>query len=215
MTMAVPVHADDCAGRCSLWVGTGTPVCQPFPCACAATKAAAPDWGKLHCWWTKRGTEIITSRCPCWGDKRDGKPGGCCVHHSANPRYAPPPPPRGVDDLDVADYVEWDRPAAKPVDIEELWFDPEVEFAPFIPRWTRAEMTCECPTPWDASKAVKGWHCCDCHGHFSSYSVGEQHRKRWTEPCRDPAGICDVDTGRPLMRQAGVDVWSLAYPTAA
>jgi hypothetical protein len=214
VTLAAEVrHADDCEGRCSLW-GIGTPTCMPYPCQCAKTKAAAPDWGKLHCWWVKRGTDIITSRCPCWGDRRDGKPGACCAHHSANPRYAPPRPPRPLDDLNVADLVEWERPAAKRVDIEDLWWDPEVEYAPYIPRWTREELTCPCATPFDQQKPARGWHCASCHHDFASFGVGEVHRRRWTEPCRPPETVVDVDTGFPLLRQGADGVWTAAYPTA-
>jgi hypothetical protein len=111
---------------------------------------------------------------------------------------------------------DWDRPAPR-VDVGQLdWnnFDPEVEHSPYERRWKPEELTCGCATPWDGVKAARGWHCCDCHAHFKSYAVGEVHRRRWTEPCRAPETIIDVDTGRPLMYQGADGVWGPLYPTA-
>lgn len=83
------LHADGCDGTCGVWLAAGTPTCRPYPCRCAETRATAPGWliqrGDVTCWWMKAGR--IRSRCPCWGTPRDGRPGDCCAHHSANPRY--------------------------------------------------------------------------------------------------------------------------------
>jgi hypothetical protein len=124
-------------------------------------------------------------------------------------------PQTGVEVAEESlDYL---GPAVIPVIDVSLWLelptDPEAEHGTYERRWTREELTCPCPTPWDASKTVKGWHCTQdgCHQNFTSYSVGELHRRRWTEPCRDPGGIRDVDTGAYLMRQAADGVWSIAY----
>lgn len=210
----VEQHAPDCDGRCTLWFGIGTRTCVPYPCQCAKTKANRPEWARERCWWIQKTTGRTVSRCPCWGQSRDGgRPGSCCAHHSANPRYAPPPPPVTLDDLDLAPLVEWERPP--PVDAALYdWSDPEEEFRPYERLWTREESTCPCVTPFDQDKRVTGWHCTDCHTDFKSYSVGEQHRKRWTEPCRPPEEIRDVDTGDPLMYQDGSGVWGLLYPSA-
>lgn len=210
-----PEHADHCDGRCSLWLGTGTPLCLPSPCRCAQAKAARPDWATT-CWWIKKATGRPTSRCDCWGRERvPGLPGGCCAHHPGNPRYAPPPEPVTLDDLDIAPLVDWERPARVDAALYD-WTDPEEEFGPYEPLWAAAERTCDCPTPWDGKKGAKGWHCSadDCHQHFTSYAVGEVHRRRWTEPCRPPHAIVDIDTGAPLMYQGADGVWGPLYPTA-
>lgn len=212
-------HAPDCDGRCSPWLAVGKPTCLPYPCQCFAYRASRPEWGRERCWWVKRNTERTVSGCPCWGQPRDGKPGTCCVHHSANPRYAPPPPPPTLDDLDVAPLLDdWDRPAPR-VDAGLLdWngFDPEVEYASYERLWAPEELTCDCLTPFDQDRRPTGWHCAGegCHQNFKSYAVGAVHRRRWTEPCRPPWTIVDVDTGQALMYQDGKGVWGLLYPTA-
>jgi hypothetical protein len=121
---------------------------------------------------------------------------------------------RTLDDLDIAPYVEWDRPAA-PGDVSLLdWnnFDPEIEHSPYVRRWTAEELTCPCPTPWAKTSAAV--HCTSCHVNWANPATMGQHRKTWWEPCRAPDAIVDVDTGRPLMRQGADGVWSAAYPTA-
>lgn len=216
-----PEHDSWCSGRCGLWAGTNTPACQPYPCRCNAYKAKKPAWGRDRCWWVKKTTGRTISECPCWGQVRNDKPASCCVHHPANPRYAPPPAPRSLDDLDVAPLLDFDRDhdRGRPVvDVALLdWngFDPEVEHAPYERRWAAAELTCGCPTPFDEQKPARGWHCASCCSNFTSYAVGEVHRRRWTEPCRPPDTVRDVDTGFALLRQGADGVWSAAYPTAA
>lgn len=212
-------HARWCSGGCDRWIGTGAPTCLPDPCRCNAYRASKPEWARERCWWTRRGTDRIVSECPCWGRSRtEGLPGSCCAHHSANPRYAPPPAPRSLDDLDVAPLLDdWDRPAPR-VDVALLdWngFDPEVEHSPYERLWAPEELTCGCPTPFDHDKRSTGWHCAGCCTNFKSYAVGEVHRRHWTQPCRDPQGIVDVDTGAPLMYQDGKGVWGPLYPSAA
>ncbi len=204
-------HADDCDGRCGTWLVGGNFLCQPL-CVCAVTRKNRPKWAQELCWWVVKTTGRTTSRCPCWGADRTRLPAGCCSWHPDNPRYAAPRPPVTLDDLDVAPLVEWECPARVDAALYD-WSDPEEEFGEFERRWTRDELHCSCPTPWDASKVAKGWHCCDCHNSFTSYGVGEVHRRRWTEPCRDPADVRDVDTGFPLLRQGADGVWSAAYPS--
>lgn len=205
-----PEHARWCSGGCDRWLGSGAPTCLPAPCVCRKTRADRPQWAKDQCWWPHKLTGRPTAKCPCWGSKRDGKPGHCCAHHSANPFYAPPVPLRGLDDLDVAPLVVW-VPEHVPKDLDELWFDGEIEFPEYERRYQPEELTCPCVLPWDGKGAK--WHCCDCHQSFASYGVGEVHRRRWTEPCRDPADIVDIDTGRPLMYQGADGVWGALYPT--
>jgi hypothetical protein len=212
------VHGPDCIGVCSRWVGLGTRTCLPTPCQCNTYRASKPAWGRERCWWIKRNTDRTVSACPCWGRKRaDSLPAACCSWHPANPHYAPPPP-RTADDLDVAPLLDdWDRPGPR-VDVGQLdWnnFDPEVEHSPYARRWKPEELTCGCATPWDGVKAARGWHCSGegCHANFKSYAVGEVHRRRWTEPCRAPETIRDVDTGHPLMYQGADGVWGPLYPT--
>lgn len=206
-------HAPNCDGRCSPWLAIDAPSCQPYPCQCAKTKANRPEWADSSCWWIKKTTGRTVSRCPCWGMLRDGRPGACCAHHSANPRYALPPAPTTLDDLDVAPLVDWERPQRVDAALYD-WSDPEEEFQPYERMWAPEDTTCPCVTPFDQDKRVTGWHCVSCHENFKSYSVGQQHRKRWTEPCRTPDSVKDVDTGNPLMYQDGNGVWGPLYPSA-
>lgn len=211
-------HARWCSGGCPRWFGLGAPTCVPWPCRCAETKANRPEWARDSCWWIKKTTGRAVSRCPCWGRERvDGLPGSCCAHHSANPRYAVHVPAT-LDDIDVAPYLDLadrERPARVDAALYD-WsgVDPEEEFRPYERMWTREESTCPCVTPWDGDKRATGWHCAACHEHFKSYAVGEVHRRRWTEPCRPPHTIVDVDTGAPLMYQGADGVWGPLYPTA-
>lgn len=212
-----PEHAPWCPGGCARWLAVDTPGCQPYPCRCSDYKASKPAWGRERCWWTKRNTDRIISECPCWGRARYADmPGSCCAHHSANPRYAPPPVVRSLDDLDVAPYIEWDRPAA-PVNVALLdWngFDPEVEHSPYERMWTHEELHCDCPEPATWKKTSSAVHCTGCHEHFVNPGTFAQHRKIWWEPCRPPHTIVDVDTGRPLLRPGADGIWAASYPTA-
>lgn len=210
-----PVHHASCAGGCGIWPVTGTAACMPYPCKCADTRKSRPKWAQDSCWWIKKTTERATSKCPCWGRVRDeALSGNCCSWHPENPRYAPPPAPITLDDLDVAEYV-WDRPERRDA-AEYDWSDPEEEFAPYELLWTAEERTCGCKTPFDGARPPRGWHCSGegCHQDFASYAVGEVHRRRWTEPCRPPDTVRDIDTGFALLRQGADGVWSAAYPTA-
>lgn len=125
--------------------------------------------------------------------------------------------PQTAPEEGEGERLDYLGPAVIPEIDVSLWLelpsDPEAEHSVYERLWTREESTCPCPTPFDGQKPPRGWHCASCHHHFANYSVGEQHRRRWTEPCRDPADIRDVDTGASLMRQAIDGVWSLAYPT--
>jgi hypothetical protein len=223
-------HAADCTGNCGTpWAGTGTPSCQPYPCRCAETRADAPAWSDGKCWWIKRNTGQPRSKCPCWNGSRDGKPGDCCAHHSANVLYADPaavlvepdaPPP---DMFDIPDGpADWHAPH----DREPLWLDddeepwgpdPAKERKPFVRRWQPAELTCDCGTPWDVPPGGKppksiGFHCAGegCHTNWTGYPASTIHRRQWTGPCRPPESIVDCDTGDPLVHArliGGYLVW--------
>lgn len=224
-------HAADCTGNCGTpWAGTGTPSCQPYPCRCAETRADAKEnypWSDGKCWWTKK-TGKVTSRCPCWNGRRDGKPGDCCSHHSANLMYAstipvladPDAPP--PDMFDIPDGpADWHAPH----DREPLWFDddeeepwgpdPAKERKPFVRRWQPAELTCDCELFYAKDKRSVVTHCVSCCNDFANVATAAVHRRKWTEPCRNPWKIKDCDTGEPLLYQDGDGVWRDRYPSAA
>ncbi len=231
-------HSSSCAGGCGMWIAANSPSCLPYPCMCAQTKANAPEWGRDRCWWVVKATGRTTSRCPCWGRERDGRPGGCCAHHSANPRYAAPiiePVPLIEFEMPAApagwhaphERADWepdedvtDRPArvdAGLLDWSHLnvpTHDPEIEYPVYVRRWTHAELHCDCPEPATWPKTSVTVHCTNCHTHWANPGTFAQHRRLWWEPCRAPADIRDVDTGRPLLRQGADGIWSAAYPTA-
>ncbi len=218
-----PGHARWCSGGCPRWLGIDAPTCLPMPCQCEATKTANPEWGRRErCWWRSKRDHRIHCRCPCWGSPRDGRPGDCCAHHSANPRYIGAIPETLDEAAEVQPHdVERDDPHETNPEAEDLdglfsdWDDNPyaVVRQPYVARWTRAELHCPCITPFDQSKTSTGWHCPGegCHQNFKSWQVGSMHRRLWTEPCRPPAGLVDVDTGQHLMRQDAQGVWGVAY----
>lgn len=231
------VHAEACEGTCGTWIAAGTPGCLPYPCRCVQTREEAPDWarrqGQAKCWWQKKGQEDtpgggFRSRCPCWGGSRDGKPGDCCSHHSANPFYgmrltfgtadpdAEPMTMRGVmAAIDEFDPVDADTPPAEDGEPDESAFDwPEEIRQPFIRRWEPADLTCQCVLPYAADKRVATVHCVSCCTDWANPQTFAVHRRRWTEPCRDPWKIRDCVTGRPLLYQDGEGIWRDSYPGA-
>jgi hypothetical protein len=226
------LHAPWCSGGCPRWLGSGRPTCLPTPCVCAVTRRSAEERGLPgRCWWINRVTLKATSRCPCWGSPRDGRPGDCCGHHSANPYYL-----RiltALDDPDDAEIVkgavgEADPGATAddqaPPEFEPAWEDvydfPERILKPYVRRWAAEEITCPCRTPWDrppgdtrkVDPRTLGHHCPadGCHTNWASFSASTTHRPDWTEPCRPPETIVDCDTGEALLRArdvAGFTVW--------
>ena len=56
-------------------------------------------------------------------------------------------------------------------------------------------------------------HCPEdgCHRNFANTGTAAMHRKRWTDPCRPPEGIVDVDTGAGLLRLNVDGVWSIDW----
>lgn len=223
-------HARWCSGGCPRWIATGAPTCLPTPCQCEATKAAAPEWARDRCWWKDKKTLKIKSRCPCWGARRDGRPADCCALHLANPQYldvraatflamSALTDPNATKDAQMT-APGADEPDERP-DTGGLWDDwddmppnpYEVVRMPYAARWTREELHCDCSTPFDSSKTSTGWHCPGegCHQNFRSWQVGSMHRRFWTDPCRPPDSLVDVDTGDPLMRQDAQGVWGVIY----
>jgi len=229
-------HADWCSGECPRWLGINAPSCLGYPCRCAATQADAPGWSDGKCWWTKH--DKIRSRCPCWGGKRDGRPGDCCAHHSANPAAAPDPEalPAGQRESggegetldDSAPFEVPTEPAGwhAPHDREPLWLDsdgddgepwgpyPARARKPFERRWPAEELTCVCVLACAKDKRAATVHCVQCCNDFANPQTFSVHRRQWTQPCRDPWQVRDCDTGRPLLYQDSAGIWRDSYPTA-
>ena len=224
------IHARWCSGGCPRWIATGAPTCMPYPCRCAETKATAPDWvppDQVTCWWRKKTTGALTSRCPCWGDDRDGKPDGCCAWHMASPRYLDDRTAAFLalieaapDDDDDGEVVQASKPVVDPLlwDVEdgEAWDDRRPRHKPHVRRWPPAELTCTCPTPWDVKKGPgAGTHCTDCHENFVNVGAASMHRRRWTDPCTPPHIVRDVDTGASLLQQGADGVWFINWAANA
>lgn len=223
-----PGHARWCSGGCPRWLATGHPTCKPQPCQCEATKNANPEWGRRErCWWRSKRDNRIHCRCPCWGGPREGRPGDCCAHHSANPAYltATATIEAAADaDAEVAMHdAEPGDPGERehdPEDLDELFSDWDdnpyaVVRVPYVARWTREELHCDCPVP--GGKASSVVHCTadGCHQNFANPSLFEQHRRDWRYPCRPPHTLRDVDTGEPLTYQDADGIWRARYPSAA
>jgi hypothetical protein len=221
------IHASWCSGGCLRWLATGAPTCIPYPCRCDETKARAPEWardrGDLTCWWRKKATGQLTSRCPCWGDAREGKPETCCSWHMANPRFlddrhaaflalaevANDPAGESVFDASTPER----RPEPDPLtwaDDGEPWEDRRIRREPFKRRWTPAELQCAC-----GATPERGVHCVSCCQTFASEMAAGMHRTTWSTPCRVPTDIRDVDTGRPLLQPNADGAWAIDWQANA
>lgn len=225
---AAPVHAEACNGLCGLWIAAGTPGCQPYPCRCQQTRDGAPLWvikqGQARCYWQKRGQEDTPgggyrSRCPCWGGNREGKPGDCCAHHSANPFYAAVVVTGSADPdvpaVEVPEPLDVDMPPTLDDEPDESAFDwPDEIREPFIRRWPVEELHCDCATPFDNDKRSVAFHCTSCHENWANVQTSAVHRRRWTEPCRDPRRVRDCVTGRPLLYADADGIWRDSHPGA-
>jgi len=219
------IHADDCPGDCPRWLATGAPTCMPYPCRCDETKAAAPDWkrqmGDVTCWWRNRAG-ALTSRCPCWGDNREGKPETCCSWHLASPAYLDdrhaaflallddvdaPGDPATEAALDAAmDHAKRPEPDPLVWDDERPYEAERIKREPFIRRWKPEELICE----HDVTM-IKGIHCVQCHIVYANEMVFGMHRAVWGQPCRTPDDLRDVDTGVPLVQQRSDGAWALDF----
>ncbi len=240
MTAAVAeMHASWCSGGCPRWLSSGAPTCLPIPCQCARTRADAPGWSDGKCWWIKKGGTQVRSRCPCWGGKRDDRPGDCCAHHSANPLYQTPntgtADPEDDATLTALAVVEDDSaPFEVPTDPagwhapheyrdwqgdeddEQAWGpDPAKVRKPFERRWPAEDLTCPCVLTYANDKRTANVHCVQCCQDFANPKTFSVHRRDWTRPCRPPQSIVDCDTGRPLLYQDGGRIWRDSYPSAA
>jgi hypothetical protein len=218
------IYADPC--ECPKWIVAGVKTCEPYPCYCEQTRANAPDFViEPQCWWRKRGTGRLASRCPCWGRKtHPGLPPDCCGRHEANPQYlslppdAVPDPAAGplVDDTPLSEIgLREPVPAAlQTVDGANKDGQTGPQAYPMPERrWQPDEITCPCETPWDKQKVPGGMHCCQCHQNWKNMSVMSTHQRRVIDPCRSPQSIVDVDTGKPMMRARLVNgflVWDFA-----
>jgi len=226
------IHARWCSGGCSRWLATGAPSCLPYPCRCADTKAAAPDWirdrdrDNVTCWWkTKAGS--LRSRCPCWGSVRDDKPGDCCAWHLASPRYlddragaflALLDPDRQAEELAAPPEPQVEpQPVTEPAVGEEGYIedgepwgrDPARERKPYIRRWPAETLLCPCLP----DRIPKGIHCPQCCVTFGNQMAADMHRPLWTRPCRAPEDLRDVDTGAPLLRPDSAGAWRMVWPS--
>jgi len=186
--------------------------------------------GDVKCYWYSKKKGRIVSYCECWDGTRDGKPGDCCSHHSANILYQVTP--GALADPEVSQFEIPDEPASWHApheraqrladdidwgDDEEPWgTDPSRERRPYERRWTLAEVTCECPTPWDVPPGKKpsksaGFHCVSCHLNWANVQLAAMHRRNWTDPCRSPFTLLDVDTGASLVYQDADGVWRMSW----
>jgi hypothetical protein len=220
VTAPTELHAPWCTGGCPRWLGADAPTCLPYPCQCAKTKNDAPQWrkdyGNVQCWWRKK-TGGVASRCPCWGSERDGKPGDCCAHHSANPRYVIEGKFTVIEpdaQLELAAEVP-DEADGRPFDADEVawedrmaWEPERPERKPYVPRWPKAELVCAHADEHIPKSAV---HCSDCCEHFGTQMVADMHRPSWSRPCRSPFSLVDVDTGDPLVYQDADGVWRMRW----
>lgn len=212
------VHARWCSGGCPRWLATGAPTCMPDPCRCAETLAGRPDWvADPRCWWRNKAGKL-TSYCPCWGDARDGKPDDCCSWHLASPRYltdteeaylALMDPDRAAEQMAEAPERPEKPQETSPDrwDDERPWEAERPRREPYTPRWTRAEMHCA----HSADVLSKGVHCTSCCVTYATEIAAAMHRRLWTEPCRRPADIVDVDTGVALLIPDVNGVWRVDW----
>jgi hypothetical protein len=214
----VEQHAPDCDGHCPRWLAADAPTCADYPCRCAETKANAPQWrkdlGNVQCWWRKR-TGGIASRCPCWGRAKDGMPGDCCSHHSANPLYVWEGEFTVNPDLqlEAAAEVPEEPDTPRPPDADRVdwgdvpWEDERPQRKPYVRRWKPEELACPC----QPGSLPKGVHCLTCCLTFANEMAWGMHRR--DGECRFPFGVLDVDTGAALLWQDGLGVWRMHWHT--
>jgi hypothetical protein len=215
------IYADPC--DCPKWIVAGVKTCEPYPCYCEQTRANAPDFViEPQCWWRKRGTGRLASRCPCWGRKtHPGLPVDCCGRHEANPQYVVPDL-TGTWMADVADLSEIGLRELAPRDApttSSASANTEQDAGPQaypMPerRWRPDEITCPCETPWDKQKTPGGYHCVGCHTNWVNVATAMPHQRSILHPCRPPQSFVDVDTGRRMLyarNVKGFEVWAFAW----
>ena len=217
------------------WFVARIPVGAPYPCRCSLSGGTCRDV-EHHAVIAKRGWRP----CDCWGQPVDADtPPGCCRRHPDSVRLAERRPPDPVpaaftDDPDQpavpsddagelylwrehADgelverrqaFVEVDR-AQLLADLDEEAAEAGWRVAVDAAKARLADVVCRCVTPWDGTQR-HGFHCIECHRNFASAGVASMHSKDWRYPCKDPATVCDCDTGRPLLERWGDGVWHWA-----
>ena len=213
---------------CPPWIGAANhdnaPSCGPYPCVCKPKYAGQCRW----------------NGCGCHGRTPLPDAPAYCCRPDTHPLYlAPAPQPLVVDpeDPDAPSGAQEAVQGAEEryaADVLAVVLDGDDPERPSHQRLWPAEATlCDCATPWDTPKAndkakpvhqrkrqnTSGYHCSQCHQNFKNAQLAEMHLKRWgvDGECRWPGEICDVDTGRPLLRETeegGYTVWSATYDTA-
>lgn len=199
-----------CAGwpPCPTWIVAtaqlGYPVfsCQPYPCQCR---------------WIETRPCKGSKWCPCSGrPPAQHLPANCCANRLDNPAVVRVgTASEALDDPGgYANSPEALQVRGRPSETRRLAVLEPVPAAR-VRLFDPAEITCECPTPWDGLKTPPGGlHCTDCHRNYKSVTVFSAHRRWVTQPCRDLAGIVDGHTGRRLFRvtmdTTGLPVWSFA-----
>jgi hypothetical protein len=227
--MAAPVlgHAEDCSGLCGgMWLAVQSPGCLPYPCLCEELDPHPLDWKVERARRSGQGSDVYLCdpyihkgsgqwriRCSCWGQKPDGRPEGCCAHHEGNPRYwiiidglrvTPDGPVPAAHTAPLSPAERYAAPPA-PSPLPDLLHPPE----PYRPRWTREELHCACPTPWDDDSRSSGFHCSNdgCHTNWRNLGAARQHFRQlpgglWR--CVAPETLRDVGpgptTGQPTVR---------------
>lgn len=226
---SVAVHTN---GR---WLVADTPTTALYPCACDQIDSDPPAWlvemalregrrrdqiPKCRPYLARKGKRAGRwwSYCDCWGRRRDGDlPGHCCAWHEHNPAYdvtsalgiATVQQPASI-------YAASGLPEADDgLDVEDrMVHDWETGLAPYVRRWSPAELVCLCRTPWDGITDARkvGYHCSGegCHQNFVNWSRAVAHQKYVTMACKDPATQVNID-GVPVYRAqalGGFVVWN-------
>jgi hypothetical protein len=209
------------------------PPAESYPCFCDEIDDDPPEWLKeavrrdggnaraiRRCrpYLAKKGRNAgrWTARCDCWGRRRDDDlPGGCCANHEHNPAYdvtgalgiatvAQPATVYAASGLPEPDDG---------LDAEErLIHDWAAGSAPYVRRFTHAELHCPCATPWDGITDARkvGYHCSGCHQNFVNWRRAQAHQKYVTMACKDPRTQVTID-GVPVYRATtlgGFVVWN-------
>ena len=189
---------------------------EPYPCLCQ------PRRGSICSGW---------KGCPCYQRISESHlPGGCCgprTHQAMLDTQAaaiaaelgmPTAPRSPLVTSPLVPGSERTEPTLRvsPArhEIPEQHMSPGVR-TPYERRWPPEALTCLCSTPWDGQTTRLGYHCVGCCRNFVNYSVGFIHKRRWSDPCRDPTEIKDCDTGRALFQLRSVNgfpVWGWAAP---
>jgi hypothetical protein len=216
------------------WLIAKTPADAPYPCACDQLDDDPPAWlveaarragrsreqiPKCRPYLAQKGKRAGRwwSYCDCWGRRRDDAlPEHCCAWHEHNPAYdiTGALGIAAVAQRPVSIYAASGLPEADDgLDAEErIVHDWETGLAPYVRRFTAAQITCPCATPWDGITDARkvGYHCPACCHNFVNWGRAQAHQKYATMVCKDPATQLNID-GVPVYRAArlgGHIVWN-------